>query len=114
MHICPIFSDFFDKKLLLLSFLVQKSFWRSLWGILQYNFLFSAYFAHSFQKQPKTEDTCYLIYPLWHEKCILSILTKNNDNDTFSLNPVIFNIYYFTLHASSRIRSKSFELLDNS
>ena len=43
-------------KILLLAFLVQKSFWRSMWRILQYNILFSSNCDHSIQKQFKTAE----------------------------------------------------------
>ena len=52
MHICPIFSDFGLKKILL-AFLSQKSFRHSIWRILQYNLLFSSNSDHSVQNNPK-------------------------------------------------------------
>ena len=45
-----------DKKNLLLAFLVQKSFWRSMWRILQFNILFCSNSDHSIQKQFKTAE----------------------------------------------------------
>ena len=50
-------------KNLLLAFLVQKSFWRSMWRILQYNILFSSYSDHSLQKQFKTAEHLILHTP---------------------------------------------------
>ena len=50
-HLSNIFR--FWIKNILLAFLVQKSFWRSMWRILQYN-LFSSNSDHNLQKQPKT------------------------------------------------------------
>ena len=49
------YSLILDKNLLL-AFLVQKSFWRSMWRILQYNILFSSNSDHSIQKQLKTAE----------------------------------------------------------
>ena len=77
----------------MLAFLVQKSFWHSMWCILQYNLLFSSNSDQSLQKQP--EMTKHLIlYTLCNMKNALSaFLTKNNGYDAFSLNLWIFNIY---------------------
>ena len=75
MHICLIFSDL-DKKNLLLAFLAQKSFWLSMWRLLQYNILFSSYFDHSIQKQPKTAEHLILYTLCNMKKCILSILDQ--------------------------------------
>ena len=52
------YSQILDKNLLL-ALLIQKSFLRSMLRILQYKLLFSSYFDHSIQKQPKTTE--YLI-----------------------------------------------------
>ena len=51
------YSQILDKNLFL-AFLAQKSFWRSIRRILQYNIL-SSYFDHSTQKQHKMAE--YLI-----------------------------------------------------
>ena len=48
-------SQILDKKVLL-AFLVQKSFWHSMWRILQYHLLFSSNSDYSIQKQPKTAE----------------------------------------------------------
>ena len=50
---------------LLLAFLVQKSFWRSMWRILQYNILFSSNSDHSIQKQFKTAKDLILHTPCY-------------------------------------------------
>ena len=55
MHISPKFQLILDKNLLL-TFLVQKSFWGSMWRILQYNFLLSSNSDHSIEKQIKTAE----------------------------------------------------------
>ena len=56
------YSLILDKNLLL-AFLVQKSFWRSMWRILQYNILFSSNSDHSIQKQFKTAEHLILHTP---------------------------------------------------
>ena len=62
-----------------------------MWRILRYNHPFSAYFDHSIRKQPKTEE--HLIYLCKMDNAFLKLLSKNNDDDAFSLNLPIFNIY---------------------
>ena len=61
IHKCTSIQDFLilDKNVLL-AFLVQKSFWRSMWHILQYNLHFASYFDHIIQKQPKSEKSFIL------------------------------------------------------
>ena len=64
-----------------------------MWQILQYNLQFSSNSDHSLQKQPKTAKHL-ILYTLCNMKNALkAFLTKNNDNDAFSLNLRIFNIY---------------------
>ena len=67
----------------MLAFLVQRSFWRSMWHILQYNLLFSFNSDHSIQKQPNTAEHL-ILYTLCNMKNTLyEFLTKNNDYDAF-------------------------------
>ena len=61
--------------------------------ILQFNLLFSAYFDHSIQRQPKTADHL-ILYTLCNMKnAVSSFFKTNNDNDALSLNFLIINIY---------------------
>ena len=50
-------------------------------------------FWSQYSKANQNDWASHFIYPLIQEKCILSILTKNNDYDAFSLNLRIFKIY---------------------
>ena len=54
------YSLILDENLLLAS-LMQKSFWHSMWHILQYNLLFSSNSDHSIQKQFKTAEHLILL-----------------------------------------------------
>ena len=90
-HLSNIFR-FWIKKILL-ACLVQKSFWHSMWRILQYNLLFSSNSDHNLQKQPKTAKHL-ILYTLCNMKMHYKhFWPKYYGYDAFSLNLRIFNIY---------------------
>ena len=65
------YSQILNKNLLL-AFLDQKSFWRSMWRIMPYNFLFSSYFDHSVQRQLKTAE-----HPILYTICNMKNASKH-------------------------------------
>ena len=57
--------------------------------------LFSTYFDHSIQNQPKTAEDLiiYIGLPFSNmNNAFLAFFTKNNDNDAFSLNLLILTL----------------------